>query len=505
MSAQIDRRLALAGMACAAAAGPLPAGARDAASQSISEMVRTMAERAAARSYAPPLPLPERDALKGLAYDQYRDIRFRPSAALWRPDAIGHEVQFFPLGWLYEQPVEIKVVDKGEIVPVRASADLFDIGSLAAAAGEPATRGFSGFRLHAALNRPDYLDEYLVFQGASYLRAVARGQSYGLSARGLSIDTARPSGEEFPAFRAFWIEKPARGSDAVVVHALLDSPSVTGAYTFLVRPGATTTMDVTASLFARRPLEHVGIAPLTSMYLHGPAQRRIANDFRPAVHDSDGLAILGGTGEQVWRPLVNPRTLQASAFTATDPRGFGLMQRERRFRAFEDIEARYDLRPSCWVEPIGNWGPGSVDLIEIPTEEEIHDNIAVAWRPHAPLLPGAPRTYAYRLHWTSTQPGPAPVMVVNRTLTGGGKGGPRFVIDFGGKWSSELPRLDVKASAGTVTHPVLQPLPDGDGMRATFVLATGSAALSELRAVLTSGGRQVSETWLYRWTRSGTA
>ena len=209
---------------------------------------------------------------------------------------------------------------------------------------------FSGFRIHAPLNVPGRYDEFMVFQGSSYFRGLGKGHSYGLSARGLAISTGSSRPEEFPLFRAFWIERP-RHAQSITVHALLDSPSVTGAYTFQIWPGAETRMDVAAELFPRCDLTEVGLAPLTSMFLKDTHDDDGPADFRPAVHDSDGLAVWNARGERLWRPLVSPRQVQNTTLLDDNLRGFGLIQRARSFAAYEDLEANYHTRPSAWVEP----------------------------------------------------------------------------------------------------------------------------------------------------------
>jgi len=467
--------------------------------------VRKLAERLAQREHVrPKADLAE--PFNKLSYDQYRDIRFRQDQAIWRSEKLEYEVQLFPLGWLYDMPVEIWIVEGGKARQLKADSRLFTIGSLIDKSAGAAPFGFSGFRIHAPINRADYYDEFVVFQGASYFRAVGRGEGYGVSARGLAINTGRPGGEEFPFFRAFYIERPQSGSE-IVVNALLDSPSTTGAYRFAIRPGPATVMDVEATLFPRREMGYVGIAPLTSMYLLGPAQKRIAGDFRPSVHDSEGLAILNGRGERLWRPLTNPKRLQQSSFVDKDPKGFGLSQRDRSFDNFEDLEAHYERRPTIWVEPKSAWGEGTVELIEIPVEEEIHDNIVAFWRPSKPLEAGKPVAYAYRLHWGEMIPVAWTGARVRKTYVGTLRktGAFLFVVDFDGpavKELRDLPAADISASTGGIGNVVVLRHPEIGGLRVHFELNPGNAELSELRLALKSNDQLISESWIYRWTRS---
>jgi glucans biosynthesis protein len=479
----------------------------DAAAPFNVSIVQNLAQQLSTSDFASPsLSLPE--AFKKLGYDQFRDIRFRTDQAIWRGDKIDFELQLLPMGWLYNVPVELWLVDDGTAKRLKADSNLFSLGPLIKDAEPGAPYGFSGFRVHGPINRPDYFDEYVVFQGASYFRAVGRGQLYGLSARGLAINTARPGGEEFPIFRAFWIEKPKPGARSIVIHALLDSVSTTGAYRFEVEPGEATIMDVEATLYPRRPLTHVGLGPLTSMYLHGPGHHRIDDDFRPAVHDSDGLAIYNGNNECIWRPLTNPRTLQTSAFMDRNIKGFGLCQRARSFQSFEDLEARYEKRPTLWIEPKGNsWGPGFVELIEIPTAVEIHDNIAAYWKPANGLAPGTPFQFGYRMYWTDTLPIAWSGASTAATRVGRGKrdGTTQFVVDFTGPAVAEMRQLPVAvvtANPGTVSDIAVHANPETNGVRVSFELDPGGTELSELRLSLRLGDQQISETWLYRWTKS---
>jgi glucans biosynthesis protein len=342
-------------------------------------IVRQLARDAATKPYkAAETSLP--DNLKNIDYDHYRQIRFQPERALWHSEKLPFEVQFFHRGFFYAPRIDIYEVASGEATKLAYHPADFSFGSNTPPAPEM-DLGFAGFRIHAPINKPDYYDEVCVFLGASYFRAVAKGETYGLSARGLAINTGDAKGEEFPLFKTFWIEKPAPNANSIVVHALLDSESTTAAYRFTVRPGDTTVFDVELAIYPRIDLDHAGLMPMTSMFFFGPNDRKDVDDFRPSVHDSDGIAIYNGRGEELWRPLSNPRDLQISTFADLNPRGYGLMQRQKNFLAYQDLESNFETRPSLWAEPIGDWGEGSVQLIEIPTKEEIHDNIAGFWRP----------------------------------------------------------------------------------------------------------------------------
>lgn len=492
----------LAGCLAAVSAGlPSPAVAEAFSAAA----VRKIAAERAAKPYAPPERKADATA-SPLTYDQFRDIRFRASQAIWRGEGLGFEVHPLPVGWLFETPGDIHVVERGEVRPITPDAGYFDVGKLAAPA-VGADLAFSGFRINGPINRPDKFDEIVVFQGASYFRAVSQGQGYGLSARGLAVDTAEPKGEEFPAFRSFWIERPEPGAGGITIHALLDSPSVVGAYSFFVKPGAPTTIDVEATLYPRRDLTTVGIAPLTSMFLFSPADTRLV-DYRPAVHDSDGLAVVDGNGERIWRPLTNPRRLQYSSFSARSPKGFGLVQRSRDLADFEDLEARYDRRPTAWIEPKGDWGAGGVVLIEIPTEEEIHDNVVAFWRPARPLPAGTAVSLAYGISWPDDVPAWAGAKV-ERTAVGPAigprrkQGNVQFVVDFAGRAlrDVEQPTAELSVSAGLATSPVVQPNAATGGVRVSFLLDPQGAEMSELRLALRNGESALSEVWIYRWLK----
>ncbi len=466
--------------------------------------VREMARKLAQDAYkAPGESLP--GALKDLTYDQYRDIRFRPDRALWRAEHLPFQMQLFHRGFLYKPRVEMFEVSGGTARPIPYSPDLFTFQNLPRPPEEDL--GFAGFRLHGPLNNPDYFDEICAFLGASYFRALGKGHIYGLSARGLAINTADPKGEEFPLFRSFWVERPREGVNAITVHALLDSPSCTAAFRFAIRPGETTVFDVESTVFPRVDITTVGVAPLTSMFWFSPMNATGRDDWRPAVHDSDGLLMLTGRGERIWRSLNNPRDLQISVFGDTNPRGFGLMQRRRDFRSYEDLEARYEKRPSLWIEPIGDWGEGAVHLVEIPTNSEIHDNTVAFWRPKDPLKAKGEYRYTFRMHWCNEAPVDLGLARITEARSGAGpRQGTRYIVlDAVGGALKDLPgdagpQLQVTASQGQIQNAVAYRNPETGGWRIAFELAPGDATSIELRAELKDGQKPLAETWLYRWT-----
>jgi glucans biosynthesis protein len=485
--------------AAAVAANDTPSGgAFDAAT------VRNLARGLALKPYQPPdSKLP--DVLANLKYSDYQTLRFDKSKALWRGEGAKFTVQFFHRGFLFKDRVDVFEVVDGQARPIRYSTDMFDLSKL-----QPKPEGdlgFAGFRVHFPLNKPDVDDEVCAFLGASYFRAVARGQGYGLSARGLAIKTGDPGGEEFPLFKSFWLERPAKGSDVMVIHALLDSQSAAAAFRFTLRPGAETDMDTEMALYPRVDLTQMGLAPMTSMFLFDATNRGGFDDYRSAVHDSHGLAMMSGKGERIWRALNNPKTLQISAFGDTSPRGFGLVQRERNFLDYQDLEAVYEKRPSLWVEPLGDWGEGAFALVEIPSDREVNDNVVGFWRPKDKFAAKSEHILAYRLHWCwepAQDPGLAQVTQTRCGLSFDMKNR-QFVLDFAGgslkgRANAEPPDIDVSADKGHVHDATLQPMAGGQAWRLSFQLATGDEKLIELHARLLDAGRPITETWAYRWT-----
>ncbi|MDD3768416.1 MULTISPECIES: glucan biosynthesis protein G [Aminobacterium] len=387
--------------------------------------------------------------LMELSYDQWRDIRFRPEKALWKEEKLPFSLQFFHLGMFYDRAVQINIVDKGKAVQFPFSTDLFDYGQNQIDLKKlPPNLGFAGFRIHFPINRPGYDDEVAVFLGASYFRAVAKNQQYGLSARGMAIDTASPTGEEFPWFKEFWLVKPTSRSSSLIVYALLDSPSCTGAYKFTITPGEETQMDVTCNIFKRKDMNKIGIAPSTSMFFYGETENGRPGDFRPEVHDSDGLLMETNGGKWIWRPLANPSRLLISRYKDVDVKGFGLMQRDLNFDHYLDLEARYEKRPSLWITPQNDWGEGHVELVEIPSDSEINDNIVAYWVPE----PNGKLSFAYSMKWlTPHMDKDKPARAAHtRLVTEKEEGVYRFIIDFEGKELNAIPAETGLASDITV-------------------------------------------------------
>ena len=460
------------------------------------------AKRRATTPYAPQrnrLPA----GLDKLSPEQYRSIRFNPDAGIWRSEKLPFRLELLRAGAGVQTAVTVSTVEGGMARDVVATPAMFDMESALPAQLSKVSLPLSGLRIRSRINSNKVWDEFLVFQGASYFRAVGKNLLYGVSARGLAINTAEPSGEEIPAFTHFWIEQPGARASAIVMYALLESESMTGAYRFTVQPGVETLVDVDLTLFPRTEVHVAGIAPLTSMFLFDETNRGRLDDYRPEVHDSDGLQIESQSGEHIFRQLANPLKLQVSTFTTQQPRGFGLVQRSRQQSDFQDFEAQYERRPSAWIEPQGDWGPGSVELVEIPSGRETNDNIVAFWRPSQPLAPGHPAHFAYRIIWCAEPALPKSLGKTVATRSGASLDGKRrvFLLDFVGAGEKvDGLHLDLGASAGRISNATLMSNGALHGLRASFELDPRDAELIELRLRIMRGDRPVSETWLYRWT-----
>ena len=457
-------------------------------------------------------------ALAKLSYDQYQSLRFRPDHALWADDGYAFRLQFFHVGRSFTQSVRLFEVVDGiahEIVYDPAMFE-FDKSSL-----DPAVMknqaGFAGFRVQFVTN---WKADVAAFLGAAYFRAVGGDtRQYGLSTRGLAVDTALGRPEEFPRFTAFWFERPTKDAGTLTLYALMDSPSVAGALRIQMAPGGTQVMDVDAAIYPRKPIERLGISPLTSMFFYGKNDRRGATDWRPEIHDSDGLSLWTGAGEWIWRPLINPAQLHVNSYFDDNPRGFGLLQRDRNFDHYQDDGVYYDRRPSLWVEPkpgpTGGWGKGAVQLVEIPTADETSDNIVAFWNPIDKPKPGQELLFSYRLYWGTQMPFASALAqtIATRTGIGGTLGQKRsyyswhFAVDFAGGELGALAKdaevqAIITASRGQTEHATAHFVPEFNGYRALFDIRPpdDGAESIDLRLYLRIHGRPLTETWIYQYT-----
>jgi glucans biosynthesis protein len=451
-----------------------------------------------------------------LSYDQYQSLRFRSDHSLWGDAGLPFRVQFFHVGRGFSQAVHLYEVNNGQSREILYDPAMFEFDK---AGIDPAVMrdhsGFAGFRVQFVT---DWRDDVTAFLGAAYFRAVGGDtRQYGLSARALAVDTAYPRPEEFPRFTSFWFERPAKASGTLTMYALMDSPSITGALRFLIAPGGTLIMDIDSAFYPRKPIDRLGVAPLTSMFFYGENERRAANDWRPEIHDSDGLSIWTGAGEWIWRPLTNPAQNHLNSYFDENPRGFGLLQRDRNWDHYQDDGVYYDRRPSLWVEPkSGGWGKGAVQLFEIPTGDETSDNIVAFWNPAEKTKAGQELLFSYRLHWGTRMPYSSPLgqTVATRTGVGGTVGQKRqyyswhFAVDFAGGELGALPR-DANVEAvistshnSTTEHLTAHYVEEIKGYRVLFDLrpADDSNDAIDLRLYLRIDGRPLTETWNYTWT-----
>ncbi|MFN3892604.1 MAG: glucan biosynthesis protein [Beijerinckiaceae bacterium] len=469
------------------------------------EMARNLA-RQPWRKPAPDLPEP----FNTLNHDQYASIERKPEAFVWRDQSTGFALEPTPRGFIFGNSLQINVVEDGVARRLAYDPADYNFGKVPAAA-ERKDVGFAGFRLWIR-GADGSLQDFLNFQGQGYFQTVGRGQPFGASARALAVRPVdQGKGEEFPYFAAVWIERPVLAANAVVIHALLDSESVTGAFRYTMRPGDATIVDTECTLFTRAAIDNVGIAAMQGTFLFGPVDRRRGDDVRPGVYDVAGVQMHTGKDEWIWRPVANRQTIQLSAFVDENPKGFGVIQRDRDFSLFSDDDNHWEARPSVWTEPLGDWGPGHVTLIEIPAESQVNQNIIVYWRPRAPLAANSETTFSYRQWWAWNPPDRPPLATAWRSRSGRVSGSPpnarrrRFMVEFRGDALADVARnpeitARVTAAQGSVMSSRLMLARHEKAARVTFDLDAGNEPNMELRLLLESAGKPISETWLYRWT-----
>jgi len=478
------------------------------------DVVRRARDLAAAPFEPNEQPIPEQ--LAKLDFDAFRDIRFRADKSFLLNGGGPFGMQLFHPGYSFTRTVTINIVRDGVAAPIPYVGNLFDYGRTKIEKPLPPDTGFAGFRLHYPLLDARSSDEIISFLGASYFRFLSRDQQYGLSARGVTINAGLTDAkEEFPFFKEFWVEMPKPNAERITMYALLDGDSLSGAYMFVLAPGEDTTIDVTATLFPRKLTPRLGIAPLTSMFFYGENELDIKKDYRPELHDSDGLLMQTSTGEWIWRPLHNPTGVDASIFSDVNFKGFGLWQRDRQFDHYQDLDLLYEKRPSYWVEPLEPFGEGTVELFELHTVDETFDNIVCYWSPKVKIEPGQSRSFKYRI---TSYSDPDHVMprayalntfhTVARALGSSEaqvSGSRRFIIDFtGGDLAYYLPKPDAvqivcSTTVGKVTPAFIVANPDLKGFRAAVDLVLPIGEIADVRVYLKAGNKTLSETWTVPW------
>lgn len=467
----------------------------------------------AGKVYMPPRrPAPE--IVDQIAYEQHGKIKFRPDHALYGDDKGVYPITFFPVGKYFPKAIKMHAFDGEKAAEVLYEPEYFDMPDDSPAAKLPEDTGFAGFQIREAKSRPDWTkQDWVAFLGASYFRAIGSLNEYGLSARGVAIDTASPTAEEFPDFVEFYLQPASAEKQPVVVYALLDGPSITGAYKFTIRRTEGVIIDVEANLFVRKDIAKLGISPMTSMYWFSEYDKSYQLEWRRGAHDSDGLAMWSGTGERIWRPLVNPPSPSTSAFVDDNPRGFGLLQRNRDPKEFMDRYLNYERRPSLWIEPIGGWGQGAFHLVEFPTDHEDFDNVGCFWVPKEPIKAGQALEFRYRMFWNADEPYPA-ANLARPIATRIGRGGfpytranppeiKRMVVEFAGGSlagfsKDHKPEAVITPSRGVVSSIFLETTSWNDSWRLQFDIKAEGPEPVDIRAYLRDGETALTETWLFK-------
>jgi glucans biosynthesis protein len=522
MTGEVHRRELLASVAAIAGAACAPARADITVTSPMRfgpgkpfswELLKQTARELSKQPYKPP-PQPVPQIVGKIDYQTWGEIKFDVEHALYAEGPYPFPVTFFHLGKFFPKTVEMNVVDGDEAREIIYDQSYFDMPADSIARELPKGIGFAGLRVQESKDGPlDWKrNDWVAFLGAAYFRAIGQLRQYGLSARGVALDAAvAGKAEEFPDFTHFYIGPESE--DTVTLHAMMEGPSMVGACRFLITRGKGVLMDIDQSLYLRRDVSRFGLAPVTTMFWFSETVKPTGADWRPEVHDSDGLSMWTGSGERLWRPLNNPPRVIVSAFSDDNPHGFGLMQRDRNFDHYQD-GVFYDRRPSLWVEPKGSWSKGAVQLLEIPTNDEIHDNVVAMWVPDKPAAAGSEFDLAFRLYWLADEPFPTPLArcVATRLGNGGQPGQPRphgvrkFMVEFLGGPLGDLPFGEkpepvLWASRGTFSYILTEAVPDEvpGHWRAQFDLTVSGEEPVEMRLFLRAGDQVLSETWLYQY------
>lgn len=501
------------------------AAAPEAINVNLDYVARLALARAQHPFVSPSVNLPSVLNQTNLNYDKYREIRFLPGKALWTEDNLPFRVEFFHPGNIYSELIHVNEFTPGYTQPIPFVQDFFDYGNLKIKNQIPSNLGYVGFKVTYPLNRPNVYDDLAVFQGASYFRILGKGQTYGISARGLALNCGETDrGEEFPIFTDWWLGKPQKNATNLTIYGLLDSTSCVAAYEFNIRPGETTIADVDTVVYLRQsstilrngltipPIKTMGMAPLTSCYWFGETTEYKPDDYRSAVHDSDGLMMEMANGERLWEPLNNPKDLRHQIFGASQIRGFGLMQRERDFADYQDLFTDHQDEPSVWVEPRGtNWADGDVHLVELNGPTEDWDNIVAFWSPKILPQPLQPWRYSYTLYWTRETDrkfSPPDKVVATRVGISKGSDAREIMIDFAGpnlnKIAPTNPPVAIVNCSPNATIVANQVVwnPFQKTWRAVLKMQppTNNTPV-DLRCTLQHNKKPIGETWIYQWTQ----
>ena len=470
------------------------------------DYVAQEAARLATRRYKPSPKIPEK--LASLDFDGYQKIRYRQDRQLWRDEGLPFAAGFFHLGYIFQDKVVMNEFTATHVQNVRYLDNLFSFQDEEVGRKLPRDLDYAGVRfLYAESDLAEYR-EFLSFLGSSYFRAVGKDHHFGTSARGLAINSGLSEPEEFPRFREFWLGKPLGNARSLLFYALLDSPSVTGAYAFVLKPGKNTIVEVKAQLFLREDVKSFGVAPLTSMYWRGENRAARESDFRPEVHDADGLLWQDRGKPLRWRPLDIAQKTRLSYLSTQRLEGFGLLQRDRHFDHYQDMQAEYHKRPSVWIEAKGDWGPGHIKLVELPTDSEFHDNIVAYWEPAVLPEKGSSPIYEYAIHWTGEgNPSDPQKMYVASTRVGEDRSYPGtnvFVLDFVGGSQDRRPTVKAEPHGGAEileTHLIWNPYASAWRVTLRVKRVDDGGDASELECFLLFEDGRRSENWVYQWSR----
>jgi glucans biosynthesis protein len=214
----------------------------------------------------------------------------------------------------------------------------------------------------------------------------------------------------------------------------------------------------------------------------------------------------------MWRPLLNPGTLEMDYFSTQNIRGFGLLQRDAKFANYEDLGTRYEKRPNAWVDVQGEWGQGNVVFIQLPTADETNDNIVAFWTPKAPVTPKTPLKLVYNVSFGNAEIAQNPMGTVVNTFIGDGNrigGGKapnayRVIVDFTGgplsKLSSNAPIKGqvTELAGGEILEHFVEYHEQIKGWRLSILAKPAPQHQLHLRAFLSTERTALTETWTYR-------